>query len=499
MTAGRRLAHVAIAAALAAGFWFLPEVRRDFIRDVVSNDAPPGPPPPLAAAPAGSRGVDPASHVRVVLVDGAGASTARAMPAWDGLCRSGLDLTIDVGFPTVSLPVQVALWTGLTQQQTGVLFHSGKPLARPPARSIPAQVPASIAVAESHPEIIGSIGFALAEPPIGPLPPDWDVVWIDRALAAVMAETRLAFVHLLSVDDAGHKHGRDSARWRDAAATADRALARLLAAGRATHPTALWVVLADHDHLPGGGHGGEEREIRQVRACLAGPGIAAGRGGPIHLVDLSRAIADALGATLPPEARGRPLRAAIADPLAGDAAVPAIPLGRGVPGMLVIVLGVAITAWGMQGRHARGPWWLPAAVLGLVLVEGVPTLSTPMIYKPMGRDMYLAFAPGLVVLAAMAGIALRRGPAERVVPALLALPVAALVALLIATDAWAIVAGGETAPIVPRWTAWTSAVLLMVAQAMGVVALALLATAVLPGSDRGAPTGTGRSAPGAPP
>jgi hypothetical protein len=434
-----------------------------------------------------------------VLVDGGGAETARAMPTWDGLCRTGIDLEVDVGFPTVSMPVQLALWTGLTQQQTGVLFHAGKPLAAPWPGSIPAQVPGSIAVAESHPEIIGSMGFAISEPPLGPLPAGWESQWIDRALAAVMSPARLAFVHVLAVDAAGHRHGPESPAWDAAAGFSDHVLDRLLAAGRVTHPSALWIVLADHGHVAGGGHGGDERAIRQVRACVTAPGLGTARGGPIHIVDLARAISAALGTTLPAEARGRPFYGALAAPLAGDDAVPVLPLGRGALAILIMVVGFAVTAWGMQGRYGRGPWWFPAAALCLVIVHAVPSLSTPMIYKPAGRDMYLAFAPAIVALAAMAALALRRAPAERVVPALLGLPLAALAALLTATGAWPILFGGETTPIVPRWTGWASAVMVMAAQAMGVVAIALLATAVRPGSDRGGPPGTPRSAPAAPP
>src|SRR5690606_11490217 len=79
-------------------------------------------------------------------------------------CSRGLALRVDVGFPTVSLPVQVSLWTGLTQQQTGIVFRSDRPLVPPLATSIPAQVPGSRAVAESHGYIVRSIGFADAQP-----------------------------------------------------------------------------------------------------------------------------------------------------------------------------------------------------------------------------------------------------------------------------------------------------------------------------------------------
>lgn len=497
MTPTRRAVHAAIAIVFALGFWFIPDLRRAVIHDITSADAEPGPGPDLARAPADARGLAPAAHVRVVLVDGAGQSTAHAMPAWDELCKRGLDAVVDVGFPTVSLPVQVALWSGLTQEQTGILFHSGRPLDRPIAHTIPSEVPGSIAIAESHPEIIGSIGFAHAEPPIGKLPPDWPATWTARAEAAIASPARLAFVHILEVDAAGHKFGRASPEWQAAAADADRVLARLLTAGRAAVPDATWIVLADHDHLAGGGHGGEERWLRQVRACIAGPGIGQRTGGPIHLVDLSRAIADLTGTTLVPASAGRPLDFALAHPLERDDAVPGLPLGRGVLAFLVMVVGFAVTAWGMQGRYLLGPWWFPVAALLLVVIRGVPTLSTPMIYKPLGRDMYLAFMPAFVLLAAGAGLGLRRAPMTRVLAAELALPIAAVIALVTATGAWPIVFGGDAAPIVPRWTGWLSPALLMVAQGLGVAASALLATAVLPGSGRDEPPGTGHSVPAA--
>ena len=502
MTLQRRLGVAALAVVFGLGFWFVPDLRRAFVRDVVTEDAAPDAPVALPAPPADAAGLPRADHVRVVLIDGAGMTTARTMPAWNALCARGLDLVLDVGFPTVSLPVQVALWSGLTQQQTGILFHSGKPLAHPlGAAGIPGQVPDSRAVAEHHPEIIGSLSFAQAEPAVGPLPAGWAQVWVARALAAIASDARLAFVHVLDVDSVGHKHGRASPQWTRSAARADQVLGQLLAAGQ-THPDALWVVLADHDHLAGGGHGGEERRLRQVRACIVGPGVVAARGGPIHLADLSRALADALGVKLPAAAIGRPLYGAIAAPLSGDDAVPALPLARGVLALVVIVVGFVLTAWGMQGKLARGPWWLPAAVLLLVVVRGTPTLSTPMIYKPTGRDMYLAFAPAFALLAVAAGLGLRRArdaaDIGRAIAAQLALPLAALAALFTATGAWPILVGGDAAPIVPRWTAWTSASLLMVGQALGVVAIALLATAVLPASGRGARRETERSAPAAP-
>ena len=97
-------------------------------------------------------GLPPAAHTRIVLIDGLGADTAHTLPVWSALCDRGTRLTVDVGFPTVSLPVQVALWTGLTQQQTGIVGNgSGAPRSPPlDARGIPAQIAGSWAIAEDH-------------------------------------------------------------------------------------------------------------------------------------------------------------------------------------------------------------------------------------------------------------------------------------------------------------------------------------------------------------
>ncbi|MBZ0235473.1 MAG: alkaline phosphatase family protein, partial [Deltaproteobacteria bacterium] len=231
---------------LALGFYVLGDFRRDVIAAVIGNDAAPAAAPRFPQGEGG--GLAPAPYVRVVLVDGAGPDTARTMTAWNDVCARGLDLSLDAGFPTVSLPIQLALWSGRTQQQTGVLFHSGKVVTPPlgPA-GIPAQVPGSIAIAESHPYIVHSLGFADTRPPLDKkLPEGWATRWIDEAIAAVASSERLVFVHILRIDTAGHRTGKRSPQWRDAAAGADHALARLVAAGP---PDARWFVLSDHDHI----------------------------------------------------------------------------------------------------------------------------------------------------------------------------------------------------------------------------------------------------------
>ena len=68
--------------------------------------------------------------MRVVLLDGLSRAHALRLPSLSEICSAGQELQLDIGFPTVSLPVQSALWTGMTQQQSGLQYHIGKLPAR---------------------------------------------------------------------------------------------------------------------------------------------------------------------------------------------------------------------------------------------------------------------------------------------------------------------------------------------------------------------------------
>lgn len=450
---------------LAAAFWALPLLRHALIRDVVTWDAPPSDP---AFLPTGEGpGLPPAPHTRVILVDGLSAPIAHSLPAWTALCRRGIQMTVDVGFPTVSLPVEVELWTGLTQQQTGVVGRSDRPLVPPlDKRGIPAQVAGSIAIAEDHVWIADSLGFAKTEP-AKEAEPGYD--FPARAKAAIESDARLVFVHILRVDSAGHKHGGASGEYRAAATDADALVSKLLA----DDPQARWFLLSDHAHLPEGGHGGDELEIRQVEGCIAGPGINPAKAPLVHMVDVARALADSTGAVLDKQARGRPMSVALAAPLATDQAIPALPLAAGALAILCIVAGLAASSWAV--RHWwLVPWWFPIACASLVAMRGEPTMSMHMVYAPLGRDMYLAWLPALFVAALATYAGLSRTTLLRVLVGQLALPAAAAAAALTACGGWPAVFGAEVAPVVPRFTAWMSPLVLMLAHGAGAVGLGLL-------------------------
>jgi O-antigen ligase len=131
-----------------------------------------------------------------------------------------------------------------------------------------------------------------------------------------------------------------------------------------------------------------------------------------------------------------------------------------------------------------------------VLAE-VPTLSTPMIYPPQGLIMAEAFAPGLAVLAILLAATTRRSWG-RALASQLVLPAALTLAGVVLVGALPLVTGLPVCPIVPRYTAWMSPVLLMMATGAGVAGLVVLASAALPPSDPSAPRGTRRRPPAAP-
>ncbi len=487
----QKLAALVAALALCALAWWLPSMRRTLIRAMTTYDAVTSEPPAL---PGGTGpGLTRTPRTRVVLIDGLATETAVQLPTWKVLCFAGTTLDIDVGFPTVSLPVEVALWTGLTQQQTGVVANRA---FDPPIKGIPSQVPGSIAIAENHGYIVRALGFAKAEPAAEPGKPmkdanekAWDTQWLTIALEAVRSSAPLVFVHILRVDVAGHKSGM-GAEYSIAARDADGFLDRLVQAD----PGARWFLLSDHGHIEGGGHGGEEREVRHVQGCVTGAGINVEKSGLISIIDVSRAIADSVGATLDPASHARPFSVALATKLGEDQAVPALSIGLGMIAIFILVLGLGAVTWGVR-RWWLAPWWFLAACGALIAIRGVPTLSTPMIYKPEGRDMWLVWAPTLILAMVATWLGLRKTTLVRVIVGQLALPLAVMAAVITTAGAWSAAFGVEVAPVVPHFSAWTSPIVLMVAHGAGAVGLAVLASVALQAFGRRGPPEPPRSAP----
>ena len=512
-------ARTALITGLVAASFGLGELRRGFIRHFFVDGAVPEDLPIWTTTAVGD-GLKPVERVRVLLLDGLSSTTAEALPSLSGICHSGQDLRLDVGFPTVSLPVQAVLWTGLTQQQSGLQYHIGL-LKKVPRGALPPQVD-SIAVAESHPEIVHSFGFRSVTPDIPPNNAAVSDAWratgfAAAALAAVRSPARLAFIHVLRIDEAGHSHGGASPEYAEAATWSDDFLAGLFAARPADEQT-VWVVLSDHGHRSLGGHGGAEPNIRLVRACVAGGKVQPGKQKMVHLIDLSRALADVLDAQLHPAAVGRPWQSALAEPARG-ATLPRPGPTRWLIASVIALGGILSLRTG-PGQHVpwsirfrwlggvlSGPRWLgPALGLGWLLVAtlgvaihcGWPTLSNPAVYPPLGLDLLQGSIPGLLLLVGLATLAMRRwdsGGVAVVRTVLIPWMAATAGTLLMCRAPDVLLFGGP--PLMPWSTSLASMFLVQGRAACLLLALVLMARAALRWL-RGRRLRLGRAAPGAP-
>lgn len=387
-------------AALALLAWGSYAARRASIRTFFVDGVPTA---KNVLTPDGGTGVSSVARTRVLLIDGLSRSHALTLAALDHACAGGIELAVDTGFPTVSLPVQHALWTGLTQQESGVQYRIGR-IDPPPPDSIALAVPDSVAVAESHRDIVHSFGFASALPSIeddtieAP-----DSAWrregfVAAAIESVQSNAALVFVHVLRVDEAGHAKGGASPEYAQAATDADGMLASLLAAAPADERT-RWFVLADHGHLPGGGHGDAEDAIRIVRACVLGGGLEPARHeATIHLVDLHRAVVESLGLSRRSDAGGRTLAGALADPQP-SASLPRARTFDVVIACMVMLVALIATWWCVGTTVGLAVLWPVVATASVLLLHGSITLSNPVVYPPFGRDVLIAATPGFGVLA----------------------------------------------------------------------------------------------------
>ena len=419
----------------------------------------------------------PLRPVRVLLVDGLSAAVAAQLPAHRQLCVEGLRLTVDVGFPTVSLPVQHVLWTGAWQLDSGVTFAIAR-LTRRLLPSLPELVARrsgqAVAIAESHRQVVASFPFTrVVAPPEGgaPMsPPALERAAIDEARSGAA----LVLVHTLAVDEAGHYHGSLSSRYLEAARRSDELLARLMAARR---PDWTLLVLADHGHLGRGGHGDVEAEVRFPMACLAGPGIPAGRSLSLGLPDLTAVLAERLGVAAPGACAGHGLEALL------EGAEPARPPGprRGSQRLLLGLLPLAVLAavlLSFRRRLTRRglvlllPWG-PAIAALLLLSLGPPSLSRAFVYPAVSPWLLWVGAAGGLLLALQLATARRLGVAPSAA-------LGALAAGLLAPTLAAVSLGGWPLlhpPLVPFWSAWAACLLEVSAVGLAVLAVAVSASA----------------------
>jgi predicted AlkP superfamily pyrophosphatase or phosphodiesterase len=249
-------------------------------------------------------------HVLAIGVDGVrfdlvGPDTA---PAVWGLGQAGFLAPVPVGeaTPTWSGPCWATIATG-----TGVAGHgitgndlTGHRLAEHPdfvTRATRAGLPTLLAVSGWPPLALPADGgplFAEATRREFTAVPETSLAWDSRdeasladwdaadeattgiAVAILAGQApRVSFVYLGGVDITGHVTGAGGA-YRTALRAADQRVGRLVGTvrSRSSGPRENWtiVVVTDHGHLDGGGHGGREPEVATAWAAAAGPGIRPG-------------------------------------------------------------------------------------------------------------------------------------------------------------------------------------------------------------------------------
>ncbi|MBL0213579.1 MAG: alkaline phosphatase family protein [Myxococcales bacterium] len=298
-----------------------------------------------------------ARRVYLVIIDGLRSDRSYELPFLDSLRRAGLDLEAQSHYPTWSRPNYVSILAGVPPAASGVRTnHHNTPVtldtlmdrahaahlevatatdyAVLPQLFLRPASTATTAVRAIAPEALEEIDIDTMQEPLAKAivdAPDTALVspfddaryvpWpggFSAAGIALVAGGKADLVVLLvsSVDIAGHQSGADSVAYREAAESADRALARVL--GRVDLGQDAIVVVADHGHTGKGGHGGVEPEVLTVPLILAGAGIdRAGGVDDARLIDVAPTVAALLGISAPGHGLGKTLTHVLAlDPAA---------------------------------------------------------------------------------------------------------------------------------------------------------------------------------------
>ena len=291
------------------------------------------PPSERGVAPEGPGGVlraVPARHVALIGVDGLGARWIPwgDMPNLRALRDGGLYAVGRCGFPTISAPNWISVFTGLPIELHGTRDNSGAPKVEPwrPA-GVPADWRAPCVFSEVRrqaPEAFTASAYpwkgigwchntntVSATRHFGGTAAEYatrDANAVDWALSFLPRSPRLALYYQGQVDMTGHQVGWGSPEFTNACRNVDANIGRIVEAYKAA---GLWddtvfIFVADH-----GGHdkthGDATMECFEVPFLVAGPAAKGLRlREPVVLVDTAPTILALLGLDIPETMRGRP-------------------------------------------------------------------------------------------------------------------------------------------------------------------------------------------------
>ncbi len=289
-----------------------------------------------------------ARRVFVVIVDGLRLDRSYELPFLDELRRRGVDSEATSHYPSWSRPNYVSILTGVPPRASGVRTnHHEAPVALDSLMDRARAAGLHVATATDYdvlprmflrprsgePEHAADDGdgdsdsdaapeLARAAPGAAPAvrSPDanlvspfddaryapWPGGFSEAGSALAAGDADLVVLLVGAVDAAGHARGGDSPAYREAAETADHALARVLSRIDLTQDAV--VVTADHGHTGRGGHGGVEPEVLAVPLIAAGAGIRPGAiANDARLIDVAPTVAALLALPAPGHGLGRTL------------------------------------------------------------------------------------------------------------------------------------------------------------------------------------------------
>ena len=264
-----------------------------------------------AAAAPGAVGEPIAEQVVIFVVDGLRVDVSRQLSELNQLRARGAVRVLQVGQPSLSFPGWTAIATGAWPEQSGV---SSNDIERP------IELDTIFHAARKgglDAAIVGSAGWRTLFNPEGvelhllSEPPEYDSLedilafderLVQTARKVLLREPQLTLVHLLGVDTAGHGFGGASVEYAQAAASADRLIAGLIASIDLSR--AAVFVTADHGHIDSGGHGGHEAVVRRVPLLATGKGVKPGVYADAGQVDIAPTVAVLLGLEIPAHNQG---------------------------------------------------------------------------------------------------------------------------------------------------------------------------------------------------
>jgi phosphopentomutase/2,3-bisphosphoglycerate-independent phosphoglycerate mutase family metalloenzyme len=271
------------------------------------------------------------SHrVVLVIVDGLAERASHDLPFLDRLRNAGASAVAVAHFPSISQGNYVAITTGVPPEHSGVRnnhYQTRVDLDSLMHRARAAGM-ATAFVSDYDTSFPRMFGDDLDEAYHAP----WARGLVIALRRTLSGEASLIVVNAGAVDSAGHEHGADSEEYSLAALEVDHSLSVALGDLDLTRDTL--VILADHGHTDGGGHGGAETAVLEVPLVMAGAGIRAGtRFGGDHrdddalpgllfrpddvaptaprLIDVAPTVAALLGMPAPGHGLGRTLTEAL--------------------------------------------------------------------------------------------------------------------------------------------------------------------------------------------